>query len=62
VFFSFILLILSSTGIIAIWRKEIPGLIPGRFIQGKIAVISGIFEFALLLIMSVWFFIFSFSE
>lgn len=52
-FFALVILTMMSTDILYIWRREIPGLIPGRVVRGKIAIIRGVFELVLLLIIFI---------
>lgn len=53
-----VLLTLISTDILYIWRREMPGPIPGRIVRGKIAVIVGVFELVFLLFVGFFFILF----
>jgi len=52
-FFALVILTLMSTDILYIWRREMPGPVPGRIVRGKIAIIRGVFELALLIIIFI---------
>ena len=53
-----VLLTLISTAILYIWRREIPGPVPGSIIKGKIAIIVGVFELVFLLFVGFFFILF----
>ncbi|NMB68555.1 MAG: hypothetical protein GYA20_07315 [Chloroflexi bacterium] len=62
VFFFLVFLSLFGSPVLYIWRQEIPGPIPGRFIRGKLAIIFGVFELLLLLFMGMFFILYFFFE
>lgn len=52
-FFTLVILTMMSTDILYIWRREMPGPIPGRIVRGKIAIIVGVFELVLLIFIGL---------
>lgn len=51
--FTLVILTMISTDILYIWRREMPGPIPGRIVRGKIAIIVGVFELVLLIFIGL---------
>lgn len=53
--FLLVLLTLISTAVLYIWRKEVPGPIPGSIIRGKLAIIIGVIELLAFVFVSLFF-------
>lgn len=53
--FLLVLLTLIGTAVLYIWRKEVPGPIPGSIIRGKLAIIIGVVELVAFVFVGLFF-------